>query len=321
MPALGLALFALYGLLAFGLRMVVQLRRTGSTGFKGLGGASGAAEWICGSGFAAAAVLCTAGPVLQLAGALGGLEALDGNLASILGAVLASLGIVITVVAQFAMGEAWRIGVDTLRAHRAGHRRPLLGGAQPDLRGDDPLLYRYCPAGTERLDDCRGGPPDGGLGVANADSRGALPVKGPWRAIRRLCRPNRSLHPRDRPAAARWQAPLHLWREPHDTPVTRRCVSVCRQLHLDSGVGLDRVMHTGLPPRFRNRTGRFFSSHLFGLPLLLVLTTTPLSELSRIGLAEVKVKAQHRVVGEFDVVGQLDHHLLGGVLVALPQFL
>ena len=113
MPALGLALFALYGLLAFGLRMVVQLRRTGSTGFKGLGGGSGAAEWICGSGFAAAAVLCTAGPVLQLAGALGGLEALDGNLASILGAVLASLGIVITVVAQFAMGEAWRIGVDT----------------------------------------------------------------------------------------------------------------------------------------------------------------------------------------------------------------
>jgi protein-S-isoprenylcysteine O-methyltransferase Ste14 len=112
MPALGLALLTLYGLLAFGLRMIVQLRRTGSTGFKSLRGVSGAAEWICGLGFAAAVVLCTAGLVLQLAGALAPVGALDGDLANILGVVLASLGIIITVVTQFAMGDAWRIGVD-----------------------------------------------------------------------------------------------------------------------------------------------------------------------------------------------------------------
>jgi protein-S-isoprenylcysteine O-methyltransferase Ste14 len=111
-PALGLALLALYGLLAVGLRMAVQLRRTGSTGFKGLHSASGLVERIGGSLFAIAVVLCVAGPVLQLAGALSSVEALDGEGAKILGVVLAAVGIVSISVAQFAMGDAWRIGVD-----------------------------------------------------------------------------------------------------------------------------------------------------------------------------------------------------------------
>lgn len=113
MPALGLALLVLYGLLAFGMRMVVQLRRTGSTGFKGVHGASGSVQRICELLLAIVIVLClVGGPALQLAGALDPVQALDGDLASILGAVLASLGIALTVVAQFAMGDAWRIGVD-----------------------------------------------------------------------------------------------------------------------------------------------------------------------------------------------------------------
>ena len=112
MPALGLSLLALYGLLAFGVRMAVQLRRTGSTGFKGLRGASGSTERIGGLLFATAVVLCVAGPALQLARALNSVAALDGEGANILGVVLACMGIVTTVVAQFAMGDAWRIGVD-----------------------------------------------------------------------------------------------------------------------------------------------------------------------------------------------------------------
>ncbi len=111
MPALGLALLAFYGLLAVGVRMAVQVRRTGATGFKGLRGASGL-EQIGGSLFALAAVLCIVGPALQLADALSSIEALDGEGASILGILLASLGIAITSVAQLAMGDAWRIGVD-----------------------------------------------------------------------------------------------------------------------------------------------------------------------------------------------------------------
>ena len=112
MPALGLILLALYGLLAIGVRVAVQLRRTGSTGFKGLRDESGPVERIVGMLLAMAVVLCVAGPVLALTGMLNSLGALDGEGANILGVVLASLGIVTTVVAQFAMGDAWRIGVD-----------------------------------------------------------------------------------------------------------------------------------------------------------------------------------------------------------------
>jgi len=111
-PALGLALFLLYGLLAFGLRMFVQVRRTGSTGFAVVRGASAPIERIGGLLFVSALVLCVAGPVLQLAGALHPLRVLDGTLAEGLGVVLACLGIATTVLAQFAMGDAWRVGVD-----------------------------------------------------------------------------------------------------------------------------------------------------------------------------------------------------------------
>lgn len=111
-PALGLALLALFGVLAVGLRMAVQLRRTGSTGFKGLHEASGPVERIGGSLFALALALCIAGPVLQLAGMLHAIDALHGEGAKILGVVLAAVGIVSVSIAQFAMGDAWRIGVD-----------------------------------------------------------------------------------------------------------------------------------------------------------------------------------------------------------------
>jgi protein-S-isoprenylcysteine O-methyltransferase Ste14 len=114
MPALALALLALYGLLAFGVRMAVQLHRTGSSGFSAMRGLSGFIERACGFSLALAAALCLAGPVLQLAGTLHSLRGLDGELADVLGATFASLGIVLTVLAQFAMGDAWRIGVDPL---------------------------------------------------------------------------------------------------------------------------------------------------------------------------------------------------------------
>jgi protein-S-isoprenylcysteine O-methyltransferase Ste14 len=112
MPALALALLALYGLLAFGVRMAVQLRRTGSSGFSALRGLSGFIERACGLLLALAAVLCLAGPVFQLTEMLHSLGEPDGELADVLGTTLAALGIVLTVLAQFAMGDAWRIGVD-----------------------------------------------------------------------------------------------------------------------------------------------------------------------------------------------------------------
>jgi protein-S-isoprenylcysteine O-methyltransferase Ste14 len=112
MPTLGLALLGLYGLLAFGARMTVQAHRTGSTGFKGLRGASGPAERLGGSLFVVAVMLYAAGPALQVAGVLDSIQGLEGELTDVLGVVLTSLGIVGTVIAQFAMGDAWRVGVD-----------------------------------------------------------------------------------------------------------------------------------------------------------------------------------------------------------------
>ena len=111
MPALALAFLLVYGLLAFGVRMVVQVRRTGSTGFKGLRGTS-TSERTGGLLLATALALCVVGSALQLAGAVDSPQALDGDVANILGVALACLGIVVTLVAQFAMGDAWRVGVD-----------------------------------------------------------------------------------------------------------------------------------------------------------------------------------------------------------------
>ncbi|HTA15331.1 MAG TPA: isoprenylcysteine carboxylmethyltransferase family protein [Solirubrobacteraceae bacterium] len=113
MPVLALAFLAVYGLLAFGVRMVVQMRRTGSTGFTVLRGVSGSMRQAGELVFAIAIALCLlGGPALQLAGVLDSIGALDGGPGGIVGIVLASLGIVLTVLAQFAMGDAWRIGVD-----------------------------------------------------------------------------------------------------------------------------------------------------------------------------------------------------------------
>jgi protein-S-isoprenylcysteine O-methyltransferase Ste14 len=113
MPAVGLALLALYGLLAFGVRIAFQLNRTGSTGFAGLHGSPGSVRWACELGLATLVVLCLAGgPILQLLDGLPPIGVLDGSFAGALGVTLASLGIATTVLAQFAMGDAWRIGVE-----------------------------------------------------------------------------------------------------------------------------------------------------------------------------------------------------------------
>jgi protein-S-isoprenylcysteine O-methyltransferase Ste14 len=111
-PTLALALFALDGLLAVGLRMAVQLRRTGATGFKGMSRSSGPAERVGGLLFVGAVALCAAGPALQLAGTVKPLQALAGDGADSIGIALACAGIAITLFAQLAMGDGWRIGVD-----------------------------------------------------------------------------------------------------------------------------------------------------------------------------------------------------------------
>src|SRR5687767_14552860 len=107
-----LGCYALYLALAFGLRSAIQLRRTGSTGFKGLSGATGSLEWSAGVLFGVALLIGVLAPALDVSNALEPIGAIDGPAAHAAGLVLFGLGLAATLHAQLAMGESWRVGVD-----------------------------------------------------------------------------------------------------------------------------------------------------------------------------------------------------------------
>jgi protein-S-isoprenylcysteine O-methyltransferase Ste14 len=104
--------YALFAALAFGWRSAVQLRRTGSTGFRGLSGRPGSMAWNAGALLVVGAILAFAAPVLALAGASAPIAALDRPAVHAIGGVLFAIGLVATLWAQLAMGDSWRIGVD-----------------------------------------------------------------------------------------------------------------------------------------------------------------------------------------------------------------
>lgn len=98
--------------LGFGLRTVLQLRRTGQSGFKGISGSVGSLEWLAGVLFVVAVVVGFAAPVLALTDVVPPIDALDVGAVHVMGIVLFVAGLIATLVAQTAMGESWRIGVD-----------------------------------------------------------------------------------------------------------------------------------------------------------------------------------------------------------------
>ena len=112
MPVIALVLFALFAALGFGWRSWLQHRRTGSTGFRGVTGRPGSAEWFAGVGFVLAVRRRgrRANPAVGRDGRAGCGPARRWIQAA--GIVLALLGIAGTVYAQLDMGDSWRIGVD-----------------------------------------------------------------------------------------------------------------------------------------------------------------------------------------------------------------
>ena len=112
MNVVALASYGLYLALAFGLRSFVQLRRSGDTGFRGIGGGFGSAEWTAGVLFAAALVVGVAGPVMALLEVVEPLEPLDRTPVHVVGMFVFVVGLLATLGAQLAMGSSWRIGVD-----------------------------------------------------------------------------------------------------------------------------------------------------------------------------------------------------------------
>lgn len=112
MAEAALVLYVVYMALAFGLRSYLMWRATGSTGFKGISGSLGSPEWLAGVLFVVAVVVGVAAPVLALTGTTEPVEALDAAALNWIGVALAVGGIALTLYAQLAMGESWRIGVD-----------------------------------------------------------------------------------------------------------------------------------------------------------------------------------------------------------------
>lgn len=90
-------------LTAFGLRSLVQWRRTGATGFAGVRAGAGALERFAAALLVLALVLAPVAPWV-------GEPLWSGGHAA--GAAIGAAGIALTLVAQMQMGASWRIGVD-----------------------------------------------------------------------------------------------------------------------------------------------------------------------------------------------------------------
>ena len=112
MPGLALALWLVFGIVALGGRILLHLRRTGSTGVSGVSGSIGSVEWLGGLLFVAALAAGGVAPLLQLTDVVEPIEGLDAAGVKVAGIVLYALGLAGCAGAQLAMGASWRIGVD-----------------------------------------------------------------------------------------------------------------------------------------------------------------------------------------------------------------
>lgn len=111
MAGWALALMGLYLALAFGVRVVVALRTTGSTGIVPFGSAP-PIERLGGGLFFAGVLLGALNPLLALVDAIEPWSELDTTGAHVAGFALCAIGIAGTFAAQMAMGASWRIGTD-----------------------------------------------------------------------------------------------------------------------------------------------------------------------------------------------------------------
>ena len=112
MAALALVLFGFSLVLTFGVRIALQLRRTGSTGVHGFAANATPLERFAGILFVAGLVMGAAAPLLALLGVLEPIAALDEAVGHVVGIILGAGGVLLTFGAQLAMGDAWRVGVD-----------------------------------------------------------------------------------------------------------------------------------------------------------------------------------------------------------------
>jgi protein-S-isoprenylcysteine O-methyltransferase Ste14 len=111
MAGWAVGLLIIYLAFAFGVRVVVALRTTGSTGIANLTGAP-PLELLGGGLFVTALAMGSANPFIVLSDGLDPIGDLDTTALHAIGFALCGVGIAGTFLAQMAMGASWRIGVD-----------------------------------------------------------------------------------------------------------------------------------------------------------------------------------------------------------------
>ncbi|MFA9566240.1 MAG: isoprenylcysteine carboxylmethyltransferase family protein [Acidimicrobiales bacterium] len=112
MAGAALALFLVWFLVIFVARTAIQKRATGDSGVRtgALSAPIGSIEWVAGWMLVLALVAGVMAPVSELLG-LGPI--VSSAPLRVAGAAIAVIGIVLTLLAQSAMGKEWRIGVDS----------------------------------------------------------------------------------------------------------------------------------------------------------------------------------------------------------------
>ncbi len=110
MEVAALTIYLVWMLLAFGLRTLLQLRRTGDSGLR-LEAEPNTPQFWARISFFIALVTGLAAPVAAVAG-LENLTAFRSEALHAVGVVVAVAGVALTFAAQQAMGLSWRIGVD-----------------------------------------------------------------------------------------------------------------------------------------------------------------------------------------------------------------
>lgn len=110
-PVLALFLYLAGLALTLGWRTYRQWVRTGDSGLRLAAGPVWSVRWLAKVVFLVALLLGLLGPVVQLAG-LAPVSWLDTFVVRILGALLAGVGLVVTLAAQMDLGASWRVGVD-----------------------------------------------------------------------------------------------------------------------------------------------------------------------------------------------------------------
>jgi hypothetical protein len=106
-----LGTFLVWALLAFGWRIIVQLRRTGDTGLR-LHAEPNTPQWWAKIGFIVAIAVGLAAPIAAVAG-LDDVDQFDSSVLHVTGIAVAFVGVALTLGAQLAMGDSWRASIRT----------------------------------------------------------------------------------------------------------------------------------------------------------------------------------------------------------------